>query len=287
MPPDTVPDTASDHAIALAQQLGQHALPAFGVGLTVCLGMVATLWWLAVRHWVPQAQRRLQPTAFLALHIVLGGLGVLTAAWGFAEIAGHIGTPDQMGPVGRFDDALVATLRETLSRPTLEAFAWVTRFGDTPTLTVLGITVALWLVWRQRYALALGWVLAVAGNSLLNVGLKSIFARVRPLHEHGVTVAEGFSFPSGHSSGSLVAYGMLAYVVVRCLPDTAHRGLVLLAMLLAAGIAFATGFSRIFLQVHYASDVLAGFTSGLAWLVVCISAVEALRQRPRNRLGRE
>ena len=281
MPPDNV----SDNAITLAQQLGQHALPAFGIGLAVCLVLVAAVWWLTVRHWVPQAQRRLQPTAFLALHIALGGLGVLAAAWGFAEIASRIGSPDQMGPVGRFDDALVATLRDTLSRPTLEAFAWVTRFGDTPTLTVLGITVALWLLLRKRYALALGWVLAVGGNSLLNVGLKSIFERVRPLHEHGVAVAQGYSFPSGHSSGSLVAYGMLAYVVLRCLPPTAPRGLGLLAMLLAASIAFATGCSRIFLQVHYASDVLAGFTSGMAWLVVCISAVEALRQRQSTGLA--
>ena len=285
MPPNTVSDTASDnaldHAITLAQQLGQHALPAFGIGLSVCLALVATVWWLTVRHWVPHAQRRLQPTAFLAVHIALGGLGVLAAAWGFAEIASRIGTPEQMGPVGRFDDALTATLRDSLSRTALQAFAWVTRFGDTPTLTVLGVTVALWLLWRRRCALALGWVLAVGGNSLLNVGLKGIFERVRPLHDHGVAVAQGYSFPSGHSSGSLVAYGMLAYVVLRCLPPTAPRGLGLLAMLLAASIAFTTGCSRIFLQVHYASDVLAGFTSGMAWLVVCISAVEALRQRQR------
>lgn len=281
MPPDAFPD----YPILLAQQLGQHALPSFGIGLAVCLALVASVWWLTVRHWVPQAQRRLQPTAFLALHTALGGLGVLAAAWGFAAIASRIGTPEQMGPVGQFDDALVATLRDSLSRTTLQAFAWVSHLGDTATLTVLGIAVALGLLLQKRHALALGWVLAVGGNSLLNVGLKSIFERVRPLHDHGVAVAQGYSFPSGHSSGSLVAYGMLAYVVLRCLPPTAPRGLGLLAMLLAASIAFATGCSRIFLQVHYASDVLAGFTSGLAWLVVCISAVETLRQRQNTVLA--
>lgn len=278
-------DASPADPVLLAQQLGAHALTAFGIGLTVCLALVATLWWLTARHWVPQVQRRLQPSTFLALHIALGGLAVLAAAWGFAEIASNIGTPEQMGPVGQFDDALTATLRDTLSSATLQGFAWVTHFGDTATLTVLGTGVALWLWRRQQRALALGWVMAVAGNSLLSVGLKSIFERVRPLHDHGVAVAQGYSFPSGHSSGSLVAYGMLAYVVLRCLPPTAPRGLGLLAMLLAASIAFATGCSRIFLQVHYASDVLAGFTSGLAWLVVCISAVETLRQRQNTVLA--
>lgn len=281
MPP--MPESTT--AMELARQLGTHALPAFWVGLALWLLGVTCVWWVGARHWVPQAQRRLQPNAFLLVHIGLGALGVLAAAALFAEIASHIGAPDQMGPVGRFDDALAATLRDTLSRDTLQAFAWVTRFGDTPTLSVLGVVVALWLWWRRQRALAAGWVLAVAGNSLLNVGLKSIFERVRPLHEHGVAVAQGYSFPSGHSSGSLVAYGMLAYVLLRSRAPGTHSGWTLPAVLVAASIAFATGSSRVFLQVHYASDVVAGFSSGLAWLVICIGAVEALRHRQRHSLG--
>lgn len=273
--------------LTLAHQLGVHALPAFYLGLALWLLLVSATWWLTRTHWLPHTQRRLSPSASLGLHLALGFAAVLAAAALFAEIAEHLGTATQLGPVGQLDDALSSTLRHTVSRPTLQAFAWVTHFGDTATLTGLCTAVALWLLWRQRRALALGWVLAVAGNSVLNVSLKGIFERVRPLHEHGLAMAQGYSFPSGHSSGSVVAYGMLAYVVLRNLPATAPRWVGLPVLLLAASIAFATGWSRVFLQVHYASDVLAGFASGLAWLVVCISGLETVRYRQRTGLGPE
>ena len=152
-------------------------------------------------------------------------------------------------------------------------FAALTRLGDTATLTVLCIGVALALGVTGRRGLALGWVAAVAGNALLNTTLKRIFERVRPLHEGGLVLEHGFSFPSGHSSGSLVAYCMLAYVAVRVLPPRWH----LPAACTAVALALTVGASRVFLRVHFVSDVLAGFASGAAWLVVCVGSVELAR----------
>ena len=95
---------------------------------------------------------------------------------------------------------------------------------------------------------------------------------------HGLVLADGWSFPSGHSSGSVVAFGMLAYLLSRFLP--ADRAALRLPVLLAAAaLAFTVGSSRVFLQVHFASDVLAGFASGAAWLAVCVAAVEVGRYR--------
>jgi membrane-associated phospholipid phosphatase len=76
----------------------------------------------------------------------------------------------------------------------------------------------------------------------------------------------------------VVAYGMLAYLAQRLAPPRWRRA----SLLAAAAVAFTTGSSRVFLQVHYASDVLAGFASGLAWLALCVLACEALRLRPQT-----
>jgi membrane-associated phospholipid phosphatase len=134
------------------------------------------------------------------------------------------------------------------------------------------------LLHRGQRTLAVAWVLAVAGNALLNTLLKEIFERARPIHGHGVLIADGWSFPSGHSSGSVVAYGMLAYLLNR-LVSADWRLPILLS---AVAVAFTTGFSRVFLQVHYVSDVLAGFASGLLWLTICVGSTEWHRWRPSH-----
>ena len=88
----------------------------------------------------------------------------------------------------------------------------------------------------------------------------------------------GFSFPSGHSSGSVVAYGMLAYLALRLLPIRWH----LPGLLATVALAFTVGASRLFLGVHFASDVIAGFASGAAWLAMCITLIERMRWRYRQ-----
>jgi membrane-associated phospholipid phosphatase len=105
--------------------------------------------------------------------------------------------------------------------------------------------------------------------------LKQLFARMRPSHAVNGAVADGFSFPSGHSSGTVVAFGMLAYLGLRLLPQRWHLPVLLAAVLLALSV----GVSRIFLRVHYVSDVAAGFASGTAWLAACITLVELSRWR--------
>jgi membrane-associated phospholipid phosphatase len=90
------------------------------------------------------------------------------------------------------------------------------------------------------------------------------------MHDHGLLLEHGWSFPSGHASGAVATYGMLAYVLTRLLPERWHAAI----LATAAVIALSTGFSRVFLQVHFLSDVIAGFACGLAWLTLCIAGVE-------------
>ena len=265
----------ADALVGLATFVGAHALAVFLALLVLLLLLVALGRWLLRSRLLPQAQSRLGPVALVVVSAALGFALVLGAAWLFAEIAEALG-PGEAMPLA--DAALTASIRAHVAPAVLAVFAVLTHFGDTITLALLSTGVALLLWWQRQRALALGWVLALGGNALLNPMLKRVFERVRPVHEHGLVNEIGWSFPSGHTSGATVAYGMLAYVALRTLPQRWHAPVVLMA----TALAFTVGCSRVFLQVHFASDVLAGFASGAAWLTVCIASLELARAyRPR------
>lgn len=255
---------------ALAGEAGAHALPIFLALLALLLAATAAGWWAWHASVLPRVRALVPQPALVPLNALAGFALVVGAAMGFAEIA------EQLGPEGvmaRADEALGVAIGTHAGSATLQFFAAVTHLGDVATLTVLGVAVALLLAWRRHFALALGWTLALGGNGALNPLLKRVFERVRPEHQYLPAGAEGFSFPSGHTSGSTVAYGMLAYLAVRLLPPRWQ----LPAVLGAAALVFTIGCSRIFLRVHFASDVAAGFASGTAWLTVCIVSVELSR----------
>ena len=261
---------------AVVRALGAHALLAFGVALLLVLTGVAVLWHLAQRYGLRREESRWPPLAYLAAYLAVGFGIIASAAALFAEIAEMLGDGTQLG---RLDLLFSNTLADTSSKSVLRVFAAITHLGDPLTLTVLCVLVALLLLYRHQCWLAAGWVLAIAGNALLNPALKGIFARSRPVHDQALVFADGWSFPSGHASSSVVAYGMLTYLLVRLLPAHWPSGLRMAAVLLATVLAFTIGSSRVFLQVHFASDVLAGFASGTAWLAVCIGALELIRYR--------
>ena len=259
---------------ALAQTVGARALLAF-LALLALLLLAAGLLALSVRR---AARRRgtrdAHPLARLAQRLGLGFALILGAGFVFAAIAGQIGTGESLA---RIDVVFSDAVHSGTSARALQVFGWVTHFGDPATLTGLSIVVAVGLLARGERLLAFAYVLAVGGNAVLNPALKRVFERARPLHENGPSLAEGWSFPSGHSSGALVAYGMLAYVLMRTLPHAWH----LPAVLFATAAAFSVGASRVFLQVHFARDVVAGLASGTAWLVACIVSVELARGQRR------
>ena len=254
-------------ATAWAQALGTHALPAFGLALGVLLAGVTTAWvaWRRLGTRPPAVLGQVPAVAWLALRLAAGLAIVLAAAALFADM---LAWSDADEALGVFDSVLARTLSQSLPTGALRGFAWLTRLGDPPWLMVLVVLVGTALLWRGQRRLALAWVAAGAGNGLLNRALKQVFERVRPLHEHGFAVADGFSFPSGHTSGAVVVYGMLAVLVLRLAPPRWH----LPAVLGLVALVFSIGCSRVLLQVHWASDVLAGFASGLAWLTVCVLA---------------
>ncbi len=191
----------------------------------------------------------------------------------FALLAQAVATRVSAGELAAFDTALATSLRAHVPVPALRVIAVLSHFGDLAFVAVAAATVLLVLLWRKHRRLAGIWSIALLGIVPLNSALKMLFQRARPLYDHGIIVEHSFSFPSGHAFGAMVFYGMLAYVLQRLLPARFHRPV----FAVSVGMICVIGGSRVLLQVHYASDVLAGFASGGVWLVACITLGEYWR----------
>jgi undecaprenyl-diphosphatase len=254
---------------------GQHALAIFLAVLgLLLLATVATVWALR-RYAARRRQVSLAPALATRLRTEVGAGIVLIGVGVFATLATQLAAG---GIPGWSDQAFTGVLRAAASPPALQVFAALTHLGDTATLAALCVAIALALIAFGRRGFAVGWVIAVAGNGLLIKTLKQLFGRVRPLNTEGFVLEHGFSFPSGHSSGSVVAYGMLAYLALRLLPTRWHVP----SLLATVALAVTIGVSRLFLGVHFATDVIAGFASGTAWLALCITSIEYIRWRDRQ-----
>ena len=263
----------SDPLFALAEQAAANALTFFLALLAIVLILVAVGWQLFHGILVVRARMK-SPDAIYLIGSVLGLVLVTGGVLIFIEIAEGIAVNSRLSIV---DATITNSIKTNISVAPLQIFSVVTHFGDRPVLFTIGALVTVLLWHAHRRSLAIAWVIALAGNAVLNPVLKQFFERLRPLNEHGVANALGWSFPSGHASGAMVTYGMLAYVAVRMLP-LMWRLPVLLGLI---SLVLTVGFSRIFLQVHFMSDVAAGFASGLAWLTLCILTIELIERYRR------
>nr|WP_256558170.1 phosphatase PAP2 family protein [Halobacillus sp. A1] len=120
---------------------------------------------------------------------------------------------------------------------------------------------------------------SMIGISLLTSGLKSLFGRDRPelLDQYDGT---GYSFPSGHTTGSTVFYGFMIYLIVVSPLSKPVKWLVNILLFL---MILAVSLSRVFLNVHYLTDILGGLALGFSWLLVCIAALEIMLWRGRRK----
>jgi membrane-associated phospholipid phosphatase len=258
--------------LEVAHVAGEHAVMLFAVSLVLAMVVVLGAWQLVQRYGLPRENGG-GPSAkvLLVVNLAVSFAIIVGAAALFAAIADEIGAGETLG---RLDQAFADGIASAVPIGVIRAFALVTHLGDAWVLAVWCVLGAAILAVRRRYALAIGITLAIVGNGLLNSIIKHIFERVRPVHDRSIATAAGWSFPSGHSSGSLVTYGIIAYVLARVLPD----GWRLVVIVAATLIAFTTASSRVFLRVHFASDVLAGFALGTVWLVACILSIELTRR---------
>jgi membrane-associated phospholipid phosphatase len=208
------------------------------------------------------------------------GLAVgLVALCLFGAISARITTQD---PLTRFDQTVLETLHRNSSPPGVAVASFISRLGSPPLMTALAFAGALLLAALGEWIVLGGWAAAFTGASLIDRWLKLTIHRPRPTYAAALMHNPTWSFPSGHAMGSLVGYGMLAYVLM-----LAMRGRPAAQRAIAAGAAvliIAIGVSRLYLGVHYFSDVVGGYAAGLLWLSTCVCTVELGRRWERRAL---
>jgi undecaprenyl-diphosphatase len=211
--------------------------------------------------------------------VLLSMLVVVLCVWVFVEVADEVMEEDSQ----RLDDAIMWKLRVGLDPQRPVGPSWLpgamrdlTALGSAPVLILFVTAVMGALLVRRQYhavALLLG---ATLGGRLLNVVLKAYFSRPRPDVALHLTEVRSMSFPSGHAMDSAVIYLTMAALLTRFVQP---RPLKLYFLALAAALTAIIGMSRVYLGVHYPSDVLAGWSAGLAWATLCWLAASYLQQR--------
>ena len=217
-------------------------------------------------------RRRLTPGQYLGLHLTLGLALAAGCLWLFGGLAEDVVTGD---PLVRYDKAIDVYLHSAATPPLTTFFLVVTAFSSIEAVALIGVLVAAFFAWRRRWLHLATWIAAVAGGAVLNHLLKGLFARPRPFFEHPLLIETSYSFPSGHAMESLVVYGMLAYFAVLALESWRGRTAVVFG---AALLVLLIGFSRMYLGVHYFSDVVAGYAAGGVWLSALLTGAETVRR---------
>ena len=222
-------------------------------------------------------QARLSPQAYLGLHLTLGALVLIGASWLFGGIAEDVLSGDPLTVA----DGQVANWFHAHSTPVLtQSMLLITHLHGTAGINAFTLIFALLLIAKRAWYWLMSLVIVVQGGMLLNVAMKYAFHRARPHFDDAILTLTTYSFPSGHAASVTLFYGVLAAYMVTQVGEWRRRVLIVLGAFL---IIVLVALSRIYLGVHYLSDVLAGFAEGVAWLALCLTAVHTVwRHRVRR-----
>jgi undecaprenyl-diphosphatase len=214
--------------------------------------------------------RWLSPEGYLGLHLVVGFVVALLAGWLFGRIADWVFDSEAIRAADRYAQQVAASWRSPALTSVMKVLSWI---GKDYMRAVIVAPVVVALVRARSHRRLYAFAASILGGVLLVQALKAVFRRARPSDIDVLSSAHGYSFPSGHAMGAMLLYGSLAYVVYFSMEH--HRRLRVLAVTLCVLMILTIGASRIYLGVHYLSDVIAGFAAGLCWLAVCLSGTEA------------
>ena len=203
------------------------------------------------------------------LAVLLGVFVVVAGTWGFIELADQVRDERTQ----KFDDWAVRALRRADDARvpigpdwTQEVARDLTALGGVTVLLLATAAVLGFFMMRRAY-LSMGFLLvATLGGLALSMALKGFINRPRPQLVEHLSQAYTSSFPSGHSMLSAIVYLTLGALLARLVHNKRSK---LYILFVALGLTFLVGVSRVFMGVHYPSDVLAGWTAGLVWAVIC------------------
>lgn len=209
--------------------------------------------------------------------VAAGFVAAVLVLYGFAWLANEVLEQETQA----IDTATLNFLQQFASPQMTLAAHFVSLLGSEVVLAITALLLIV-LAWQRRWGRAVTLVLVTGGAEVLNNLLKSLFHRTRPEPVIGILAAQQFSFPSGHAMVSAAFYFYLAYVVWRLVHGVWRwvlvGGLILLVLLI--------GVSRLYLQAHFLSDVIAGYLAGFLWTDAVILGRRELMARQKGRTRR-
>jgi membrane-associated phospholipid phosphatase len=224
---------------------------------------------------------RLSPAGYLGLHLTLGLLIIAVAGWCFGDIAEDVSHHEA---VVRTDETVAQWFHHHGTSLLTSAARAVSFVGSVEFITAASGVIAVAFLWKKRWSRLLVFAATMIGGSLLNICLKHLFHRQRPVLENPLVTLTSYGFPSGHTMGSTIFYGLLALFLVEVVKRWPARALIIF---FSALIVLLVGLSRIYLGAHYLTDVLGAFAAGLAWLAFCWTGADTFRRRREWRESRE
>ncbi len=210
-------------------------------------------------------------TTALGLVLIIGFVAACITGWLFTELAETV----QSGATLAFDDSVLRWMAAHQSALATTAALELTALGTGTVVVMMTVVSGMFLALTGQKRPALLLVAATIGGLALNLVLKLHYHRPRPHIFNWGTNGVSSSFPSGHAMNSVIVYGTIAYLAWR-LSD--RRWLRALTQLLAVLVIIGICTSRVYLGVHYPSDVLGGAIVGAAWAVFCMAALEAVQR---------
>lgn len=215
----------------------------------------------------------------LELAILLAIFGAVAALWAFGVLAAEV----VEGDTAKFDERILLALRRPDQLAVPVGPAWglqvardLTAFGGPVGLGMVTTVVAGYLALQRRFGLLLFVLGSLFSGTVIGLFLKEMFQRSRPSVVPHLTDIATASFPSGHSMLSSVAYLTLAALLARAASDLRTKIYFLAVAVVLIGLI---GFSRVYLGVHYPTDVLAGWCAGSAWAILCCLVAHFIHQR--------
>ncbi len=215
----------------------------------------------------------------VGIFLTVGAIIAIAATAAFAELAERV----LAGGTQAFDVAILQWLHAHQSKQLTALMVEMTYLG-TGTVVIVVVGVAALFLWHTEHKHSARLLLAATvGNILLNWALKLVYHRARPSVFEWQTTAVSSSFPSGHAMSATVVYGTVAYLLLRL---QKHHWAKALTLVTAIVLILLICLTRLYLGVHYPSDVLGGIIVGLAWASFCMATLESSLALARHRATR-
>jgi membrane protein DedA with SNARE-associated domain/membrane-associated phospholipid phosphatase len=228
-----------------------------------------------LHRYAPQiafVRARLSPEGYLGLRLTIGAMALIGAGWLFGAVAEDVVGGD---PITVVDMDIAQWLHAHATPVTNQWMLAITQLHGTIAISIYVVLTALYLAWKRDWYWLLCVCVTVPSGMIVNALTKLAFQRARPTFEDPILTLSTYSFPSGHVTGVTLFYGVLAAMLVAKINVWRWR---LLVVFVVFGLVLLVALTRMYLGVHYLTDVIAAFAEALAWLALCLTGINTFAE---------